>query len=96
MTDKKDELLQALKNLSVALNKYHGGSATAQYVSETLIELQKSEETAFIGTYLYFLPKAANLRRDEGIKLNETENTLWHKMASYKEVGYKLFPSIGL
>lgn len=96
MTDKNDEIILAIEDLSEALNKYHGDSATAQYVSETLIELKKTKSTAFIGTYLYFLTKTNNLKLSERIKYNDVENTLWHKVASYKDVGYKLFPAFGM
>ena len=94
--DKNAEIIAAVKELSLALDKYHGNSETARYVKETLGELQKSKAVDFIGSFTYFLPKAAMLRRSEGIKLNKTEDELWHKMASYKDIGYKLFPSFGM
>lgn len=93
--DKNTEIIESMKNLSTALNKYHSNTETAHYVQETLIELQKSKAVDFIGNFMYFLTKTAMLKKSEGVVLNETEDKLWHEVASYKDIGYKLFPGIG-
>jgi len=96
LIEKEKKVLVAVENLSQALNKYHGNSETAKYVSDTLAELEKDEGEAFIGTFQYFITKASILKRSEGVELNETEYLLWHKMTSYRELGYGLFFGMGL
>jgi hypothetical protein len=92
----KTDVIEAMKELSMALDKYHPNTETARYVKETMGELQKSEAVDFIGGFSYFLTKSSMLRTSERIELNDTERKLWRKVASYKEVGYKLFPGIGM
>lgn len=91
MMDKKAEIIFAMQDFSQALNKYHQGTQTVEYVDQTLQELRKSESSEFKGVFLYFLMKAAMLRTSEKVELNETERILWHKVASYKDVANNLF-----
>lgn len=93
--NKKSEIIAAMKELNLALNKYHKNTQIAQYVQETINEFQASEAVDFIGDYTYFLTKASMLKRSEGIEFNEVEQELWRKVRSFKEVSYKLFPGIG-
>lgn len=92
----KADVIEAMKELSTALDKYHPNTETTHYVKKTMVELQKSEAVDFIGGFSYFLTKSSMLRTSEGIELNDIERKLWRKLASYKDVGYKLFPGIGM
>ncbi|MFC6176410.1 hypothetical protein ACFQAV_06135 [Companilactobacillus huachuanensis] len=96
MDNKKKEVIMAVDDLSRALNKYHGNSETAKYVSETLIELKKDESVAFLGTFQFFITKASILKRSEGVVLNNQESNLWHRVTSFRDLGYKLFSGMGL
>lgn len=93
--DRRKALI-ALKNLTMALNKYHSGSLTAEYVNESLVELQKEQAMAFAGSFLYFLQKSSNLRISEGIELNEVEEARWREVSSLKTVANGLFFGMGL
>ncbi|WP_125588257.1 hypothetical protein [Companilactobacillus jidongensis] len=93
--DRRKALI-AMKNLTLALNKYHGNSLTAEYVNESLIDLQKDQAMAFAGSFLYFLQKASNLRISEGIELNEIEEARWREVSSLKTVANGLFFGMGL
>ncbi|KRK81145.1 hypothetical protein FD03_GL000737 [Companilactobacillus nodensis DSM 19682 = JCM 14932 = NBRC 107160] len=92
--DRRKALI-ALKNLAMALNKYHS-ALTAEYVNESLVELQKEQAMAFAGSFLYFLQKSSNLRISEGIELNEVEEARWREVSSLKTVANGLFFGMGL
>ncbi|WP_338216456.1 hypothetical protein [Companilactobacillus muriivasis] len=51
----KTQVIEAMQKFSQELNRVHGNSQTAQFVSENLVELQKSEGVAFTGSLQYFL-----------------------------------------
>ncbi|WP_338232107.1 hypothetical protein [Companilactobacillus muriivasis] len=89
-------VLKAMRSLSEALNKYHGGTQTAQYVEETISELEKCESKAFVGGFEYYIVKAGMLRTSEGVKLNDIEYKRWHELASMKDLGNDLFFGLGL
>lgn len=87
----KSEVVTAMQELSLALNKSHGGTELAKYVSDSLIEIEKSEGAAFTGSFQYFMNRAPILKFSEGIKFNENERTLWRKVFSFTELGNNLF-----
>ncbi|MFC6177758.1 hypothetical protein ACFQAV_13155 [Companilactobacillus huachuanensis] len=92
----QDRVLKAMRSLSEALNKYHEGSQTTQYVDETIAELEKCQEKAFTGGFEYYIIKAGMLRKSEGIELNEIEYKRWHAVASMKDLGNDLFFGMGM
>ena len=92
----QERVLTAMRSLSESLNKYHGGTQTAQYVAETISELEKCESKAFVGGFEYYIVKAGMLRTSEGVKLNDIEYKRWHELASMKDLGNDLFFGLGL
>ena len=92
----QERVLTAMRSLSEALNKYHAGTQTAQYVDETISELEKCESKAFVGGFEYYIVKAGMLRTSEGVKLNDIEYKRWHELASMKDLGNDLFFGLGL
>ncbi|CAJ1195963.1 hypothetical protein CPR19088_GLDEOEPO_02440 [Companilactobacillus paralimentarius] len=87
----KAEIIDVMKQLNQALNQAHTNSLTAQFVNESLVELQNSEGVAFTGAMQYFLNKAPVVKLSDGIKLNETEKKLWHQALSFNELGNNLW-----
>lgn len=90
------KIIDAVSNLSIALNKYHANTETTKYVRSTLIELKRENGKAFTGTFLYFLTKSSMLRTSENIDLNSSEIELWRKMSSLKNLGNDFFFGMGL
>lgn len=90
MVDKK-EIINSMKELSLALNKYHGNSETAKYVSESLAELQKNEGVAFTGSLQYFLNRVPIVKLSDGIEFNDVEKKLWREVRSYNDLGNNLW-----
>lgn len=89
--ENKIEIVDAVKNLNVVLNKYHNGSATAEYVQETLTTLEKSDGVAFTGAFQYFLNRFLIVKLSDNIKFNETEKKSWKKVSSFVELGNNLW-----
>jgi len=87
----KTAVIEAMSNLNAELNKNHADSQLAQYVNETLIELQKSEGVAFTGCLQYFLNRFPIVKLSEGIKFNETEKKMWHQVRSFTDLGNNLW-----
>jgi len=77
-------------------HEFHAGTQTAQYVEETISELEKCESKAFVGGFEYYIVKAGMLRTSEGVKLNDIEYKRWHELASMKDLGNDLFFGLGL
>jgi len=90
MVDKKT-IINSMKELSLALNKYHGNSETAKYVSESLAELQKNEGVAFTGSLQYFLNRVPIVKLSDGIEFNDVEKKLWREVRSYNDLGNNLW-----
>jgi len=91
----RQKIIDAMEDLSIALIKNHRYSKTTQYVSDTLSELKNLNGKSFTGTFLYFLNKSAMLRTDENIELNNTEQVLWRKVSSLKNLGNDFFFGVG-
>ncbi|MDV7693990.1 hypothetical protein ABUE38_00260 [Pediococcus parvulus] len=68
----RDEVILAMKELSMELNNYHYESETAQCVRETLTELQKNEGVAFTGTMQGFFNRAPVIKLSESVEFNES------------------------
>lgn len=87
----KTQVVNALNELSQSLNKYHEDSITAQFVNESLQEIQKSEAVAFTGALQYFFNKAPVVKLSDGIILNNEEKRLWREVFSYRALGNNLW-----
>ncbi|KRN96084.1 hypothetical protein [Companilactobacillus kimchiensis] len=91
----KNEVIKVMKSLSLEMNKQHKNSQTAQYVEETLVELEKSEGVAFTGTLQYFLNRAPVVKLSDSITFTEKEKALWHEVRSFNDLGNNLM-GVGL
>ncbi|WP_338232108.1 hypothetical protein [Companilactobacillus muriivasis] len=87
----KTQVIETMQKFSQKLNWAHGNSQTAQFVSESLVELQKSEGVAFTGAWQYFLNRVPVVKLSDGIEFNEAERQLWHEVRSFNDLGNNLW-----
>ncbi|MFC6177759.1 hypothetical protein ACFQAV_13160 [Companilactobacillus huachuanensis] len=87
----KAKIIEAMQGFSNELNKAHGNSQTAQFVDESLAELQKSDGVAFTGAFQYFLNRLPVVKLSDDIKFNETEKKMWHEVRSFNDLGNNLW-----
>ncbi|ALB29342.1 hypothetical protein [Companilactobacillus heilongjiangensis] len=87
----KTQVIEAMQKFSQELNRVHGNSQTARFVSESLVELQKSEGMAFTGSLQYFLNRVPVVKLSDGIEFNEVEKKLWHEVRSFNDLGNNLW-----
>jgi len=76
----KTQVIETMQKFSQELNRVHGNSQAAQFVSESLEELQTSEGVAFTGAWQYFLNRVPVVKLSDGIEFNEAEKKLWQKI----------------
>lgn len=87
----RDEVIKAMQDFSSVLNTYHSNSATAHFVSETLVDLKKKDGAAFTGSLQYFFNKVMVVKLSDNITFNDTEKVCWHKVSSFKQLGNNLW-----
>lgn len=87
----KTQVIEAMQKFSQELNRVHGNSQTAQFVSESLAELQKSEGVAFTGALQYFLNRVPVVKLSDSIEFNEVEKKSWHEVRSFNDLGNNLW-----
>lgn len=87
----KAQVIETMQKFSQELNRVHGNSQTAQFVSESLVELQKSEGVAFTGAWQYFLNRVPVVKLSDGIEFDEAEKKLWQEVRSFNNLGNNLW-----
>lgn len=87
----KTQVIEAMQKFSQELNRVHGNLQTAKFVSESLVELQKSEGVAFTGALQYFLNRVPVVKLSDGIEFNEAEKKLWREIRSFNDLGNNLW-----
>lgn len=83
----KDEIIAAMENLAIELNRYHKNSETTLFVCQELEVLKRSNGLAFHNKLQYFFNTAPVVKLSDGISFSEVEKALWDSVFEYKQLG---------